>query len=76
MTLEKMQRIMARETGKHWSVYRQGKSDGIVALISNPPWGRMRSPFVDFVVFKNEERIGEANSYHDVREIIQRLKRR
>lgn len=61
-------------SSKQWSVHRKGTKDGIVVLLSNPPWGRLRSPFVDFLVFKDGKEVGHESSYKDVREKIKQLK--
>jgi len=59
---------------KQYSIYRHGKRDGIVVLLCNPPWGRCKAPFVEFLIFKNGEKVTSSSSYEDMRFELRKLK--
>lgn len=59
---------------KQYSIYRHGKSDGIVVLLDNPPVGRCRSPMVEFLIFKDGIEVDYSSNYEDMRRIVKRLK--
>lgn len=57
-----------------WRIYRIGKSDGIVVLICNPPYGRNRCPFIKFKIFQNGEEVTEEYSYANMRKAVNDLR--
>lgn len=61
-------------TGKQWHIARKGTKDGIVVLMNNPPCGRCRSPFLDFLIFKNGKEVGSESSYVEMQKSVNRLK--
>lgn len=56
-----------------WSVLRQGKRDGIVVLVSNPPCGGCRSPCVALRVYYRGTLADEVLSYAEANALVRRL---
>jgi len=60
---------------EQWAIHRIGVNDGVTVLRNNPPWGRLKAPFVTFRIYKNGKLIeDDSPSYDDMRKIVRKLK--
>lgn len=60
------------ESGTQYTLFRKGLKDGVIVYISNPPWGRFKSPMVDFRIFKDDKEYSEG-SYESAQRLIKQL---